>query len=135
MSPIKDREDLDREILVQVVANLESTTQIMQTLIDSNKENTAILATMQADMRNMSKELDLVSIIVRGNNGSDSITNKINLIEHRMNQVEKIQASHDVEEKTESMFAKQTVFDFIKLAVSGVMGGALTLLGSYFLRG
>ncbi|RKZ96081.1 MAG: hypothetical protein DRQ40_01990 [Gammaproteobacteria bacterium] len=130
----KDKEDLDREILIQVVANLESTTQIMQTLIESNKENTALLATMQADMRNMCKELDLVSVIVRGNNGNDSITNRISILDHRMRSVENAQSLHLVEEKADSVFARQTVFDFLKLAASGIVGGTLAMLGNFLIN-
>lgn len=120
--------NFDQALLDQFLRDLESTSEVLEKLLDQIQESEVDLAAHKTELRILCEEVKRLSSIVRGEGGVSLIT-RMALLEQRMTELEKDWQEKKHEEKADrksmvevQLADKKGKWELYTILVTGVLG-------------
>ncbi len=136
-SPNK-QSSFDQALLDQFIRDLESTSEVLEKLLDQIQESEVDLAAHKTELRILCEEVKRLSTIVRGEGGISLVT-RMALIEQRMIELEKDWQEKKNEDKEDrkslvevKLADKKGKWELYTILVTGVIGIIASIVSMIF---
>ena len=131
------QEQKDKVYVTELVKGLEATTALISNLLDDIKDNSHLIGNIRSDVLSISKQIDLLEELVRGDSSHPSILTRLALLERDIADLSKELEKHEEENcvfranKSKTKIEKLKLWAGIITALISALIGAAT---AYYLK-